>query len=214
MRTFVRQRKNSIKTEKMSSIAKTKDYLVDVAQRLFAQYGKTNVTMNDIATESQKGRRTLYTYFSNKDDIYLAVIKNELAILREKLEEVTNKDIPPDEKLTEYIFVRQNAIKDAILRNGSLHADFFRDIYEVQRARRRIDVIEHKIIKKIFDDGVAQNIFEIEDTNLASLIFLYSLKGIETPFTQKKISNYIEKRHEQIMKAIFYGIKTSPKKSV
>ena len=189
------------------SIAKTKDYLVDVARRLFAQYGKTNVTMNDIAAESQKGRRTLYTYFSSKDEIYSAVIKNELAILLNKLETVANKNIPPDKKLLEYIFVRQNAISDAISRNGSLRADFFRDIYEVQRSRRRIDIIEQKILKKILDDGVAQHIFDIEDTYLASLITLYALKGLETPFTRKKMSNYVEGRQGQIIKSIFYGIK-------
>ena len=195
------------KKEKTMSIAKTKDYLVDVARRLFAQYGKTNVTMNDIATVSQKGRRTLYTYFSSKDEIYLAVIKNEVAILLTKLEAVATKNIPPDEKLSEYIYVRQNAISDSIARNGSLRADFFRDIYEVQRSRRRIDLIEQKMIKKVLDDGVAQNLFAIEDTNLASLIILYALKGMETPFTRKKMSKYIESRYNKIVNAIFRGIK-------
>jgi AcrR family transcriptional regulator len=59
-------------------ISKTRQMLVDVARQLFAKSGKNNVTMNDIATASQKGRRTLYTYFKNKNDIYLAVIDREL----------------------------------------------------------------------------------------------------------------------------------------
>jgi AcrR family transcriptional regulator len=42
-------------------IAKTKDILVDVARKLFAEKGFENTTMNDIALASQKGRRTLYT---------------------------------------------------------------------------------------------------------------------------------------------------------
>ena len=45
--------------------------------------------MNDIAAASGRGRRTLYTYFKNKEEIYYAVIEEELEHLSEKLDEVT-----------------------------------------------------------------------------------------------------------------------------
>ena len=60
---------------------KTKAKLVDVARQLFAKMGVENTTMNDIAVASKKGRRTLYTYFKSKDEIYLAVVESELDIL-------------------------------------------------------------------------------------------------------------------------------------
>ena len=49
------------------SISKTRQKLVDVARQLFAKNGLENTTMNDIATQSGKGRRTLYTYFKSKE---------------------------------------------------------------------------------------------------------------------------------------------------
>ena len=52
--------------------------MVDVARQLFAMNGMENTTMNDIALASKKGRRTLYTYFKSKEDIYYAVIESEL----------------------------------------------------------------------------------------------------------------------------------------
>ena len=52
--------------------------LIEVARQLFAENGKKDVTMNDIAAASKKGRRTLYTYFNNKEEIYRAVIDKEL----------------------------------------------------------------------------------------------------------------------------------------
>lgn len=58
--------------------SRTKKLLIEVARKLFAERGKKNVTMNDIAEASGKGRRTLYTYFKNKDEIYKAVIDSEL----------------------------------------------------------------------------------------------------------------------------------------
>jgi AcrR family transcriptional regulator len=188
-------------------ISKTRQMLVDVARQLFAKSGKNNVTMNDIATASQKGRRTLYTYFKNKNDIYLAVIERELALLMEKLHEVMAKELPPDEKLIDYIFTRQYAIKEAVSRNGSLRADFFRDIYEVEHARRKVDIFETKMIKEILDQGVEQGLFVCEDTELGSLITLYALKGLETPFMRERVSNRIDMHKEDFVRFIFDGLK-------
>ena len=52
------------------TVLKTRAKLVDVARQLFAKKGVEATTMNDIAVASKKGRRTLYTYFKSKDQIY------------------------------------------------------------------------------------------------------------------------------------------------
>lgn len=57
--------------------------LIEVSRELFAKHGKRNITMNDIAEASRKGRRTLYTYFSNKEDIFKAVVDKEINYLSE-----------------------------------------------------------------------------------------------------------------------------------
>ena len=56
------------------AVSKTRAKLVDVARQLFAKNGVDDTTMNDIAVASKKGRRTLYTYFKSKEDIYMAVV--------------------------------------------------------------------------------------------------------------------------------------------
>ena len=70
--------------------------LVDVARQLFARMGVDNTTMNDIAQASRKGRRTLYTYFKSKNEIYLAVVESELDQLHKMLVDVASKDLPAD----------------------------------------------------------------------------------------------------------------------
>ena len=75
------------------AVSKTRTRVVDVARGLFAKQGRENTTMNDIAVASGKGRRTLYTYFKNKEDIYFAVIDTELEHLSAQLSEVANKRI-------------------------------------------------------------------------------------------------------------------------
>ncbi|MBQ7056384.1 MAG: helix-turn-helix transcriptional regulator, partial [Bacteroidaceae bacterium] len=80
------------------SVSKTRKKLVDVARELFARKGFDNTTMNDIAQASQKGRRTLYTYFRNKEELYNAVVECELDRLSETMDELANRNIAPERK--------------------------------------------------------------------------------------------------------------------
>ena len=116
-------------------MSKTRDMLVDVARQLFAREGVENTTMNDIAKASKKGRRTLYTYFKSKNEIYDAVVESELAHLVVGLHTVVPQNIAADEKLVKYVFRRMDAIKDVVFRNGTLRAEFFRDIWRVEQVR-------------------------------------------------------------------------------
>ena len=42
-------------------VKKTRDKFIEVARQLFARKGVENTTMHDIASASDKGRRTIYT---------------------------------------------------------------------------------------------------------------------------------------------------------
>lgn len=129
---------------------KTRDKLIDIARQLFAHKGIENTTMNDIAIAAEKGRRTIYTYFKNKRDIYNAVIESESEIVLKRLKDIAALPIPADQKLMEFIFQRFEAMKDLVFRNGSLRAGFFRDIRKVERARKATTPKEISILQKFF----------------------------------------------------------------
>ena len=181
--------------------------LIEVARQLFAKNGKKEVTMNDIAEASKKGRRTLYTYFNNKEEIYKAVIDKELDTIIERLLVVSKQDAEPDIKLTNHILTHLDAVKDVVNRNGSLRADFFHDIYEVERKRRKIDVKEIALIRAIIAEGVEKNIFKRMDLNLSSIIIFYAIKGLEVPYIRQNISSEFEKSKNSIVEFVFQGIK-------
>ncbi|MDR1699483.1 MAG: TetR/AcrR family transcriptional regulator [Prevotellaceae bacterium] len=168
----------------MEKASKTYTMLVDVARKLFAEMGYANTTMNDIAGASQKGRRTLYTYFKSKEEIYFAVIKQERSRLIHQSEEILKKDISAEQKLIEYIYTRMDTIRDIILRNGSLRAEFFNDLQELEKVRRRLDIQDIRIIKKILAEGVEQQIFDIRDLDLAAMLIHYAMRGLEVPYTK------------------------------
>lgn len=188
-------------------MSNTKKMLIEVARQLFAEKGKKEVTMNDIAEASKKGRRTLYTYFNNKEEIYKAVIDKELDTILDRLNIVSAQKAEPDVKLTNHILTHLDAVKDVVNRNGSLRADFFHDIYEVERKRRKIDVMEIALIRTIITEGIEKNIFKRMDIELSSIIIFYAIKGLEVPYIRQNISTEFEKNKNSIVEFVFQGIK-------
>ena len=188
-------------------MSNTRKMLIEVARQLFARSGKKEVTMNDIAEASKKGRRTLYTYFNNKEEIYKAVIDKELDTILERLSLVSAQKLEPDEKLTSHILTHLDAVKDVVNRNGSLRADFFHDIYEVERKRRKIDVLEITLIRSIIVEGIKKNIFKRMDPDLSSMIIFYAIKGLEVPYIRQNINSEFEKNKNSIVEFVFQGIK-------
>lgn len=130
-------------------VRKTRDKFIEVARQLFARKGVENTTMNDIASASDKGRRTIYTYFKSKTEIFNAVIESETDDLLERLTYIVHKDIPPEEKLYEYVECRFETVREIVKRNGSLRAGFFRDVRKVERARKLISAKEVELLSDV-----------------------------------------------------------------
>ena len=161
---------------------KTRLLLIDAARQLFAKQGFENTTMNDIAEVSGKGRRTLYTYFKNKEEVYSAVIDGELMRISTTFLAVARKQIPPLEKLVELIFAHLSLMKEAVERNGNLRAKFFRNIWQVESVRKKYDKKEHDIFAKTLAEGVQTGVFDIDDILLYTDIVQACAKGLEVPY--------------------------------
>ena len=169
------------------SISKTRQKLLEVARDLFAHKGLEATTMNDIAAASGRGRRTLYTYFRNKEDIYYAVIEEELNRLSEKMDEVADKNTEPEEKIFALIYAHLSVIRDTVARNGSLRAEFFRNIWMVEKVRKAFDMEERRILTKVLEEGVEKGRFRVENVGLMADIFHYSIKGLEVPYIYDRL---------------------------
>ncbi len=187
------------------TVSKTKARLVDVARQLFAKMGVENTTMNDIALASKKGRRTLYTYFKSKDEIYLAVVESELNILLDMMKRVAEKDISPDKKIIEMIYTRLDAVKEVVYRNGTLRANFFRDIWRVEKVRKKFDAKEIQLFKAVLQEGKEKGVFQIDDVNMTADLMHYCVKGIEVPYIRGQIGPDLddETRDRYVVSLVF-----------
>ena len=190
-------------------VSKTREKLIEVARQLFAHKGVENTTMNDIASASEKGRRTIYTYFKSKRDIYNAVVKNESELIVERLSVIPGQDVSPEEKLMNFIFIRFEAIKELVTRNGSLRAGFFRDVRKVERARRGTLSQECSVLMSILKEGVDKGVFSIKHIDKTAKVMLLCLQGLDVPYVRDSFAEMdIEKNklREYIHDFILNGI--------
>ena len=174
------------------TVLKTRAKLVDVARQLFAKKGVEATTMNDIAVASKKGRRTLYTYFKSKDQIYMAVVESELKMLSDTMDKVAKKPTVRDEKILELITTHLDIIKMAVYRNGTLRADFFRDIWRVEAMRKYFDNNEIKLFREVLREGKEQGLFDIDNVEITADILHYCIKGIEVPYIRGQIGEDLD----------------------
>lgn len=188
------------------AVSKTRAKLVDIARQLFARNGVNETTMNDIAVASQKGRRTLYTYFKSKEEIYMAVVESELEMLSEALEKVASEKIAPDLKILKMIETHLDTIKLIVRRNGTLRASFFRDIWRVERVRRKFNLNEINLFKQILIEGKEQGLFNVDNVDILANILHYCIKGIEVPYIRGKIGEDLEdQKGWEYVARIVYG---------
>lgn len=189
------------------NVSKTKTKIVEVARQLFANNGIAETTMNDIAKASGKGRRTLYTYFRSKEEVYLACVSSELKIIGESFSSVLKMDVAPDEKIKKLVEVHLSTYKNAVIRNGNLHGQFFRNILEVEKVRKKLDRKEIVMIAGIIRDGNKEGLFNVKDERRTALVILQSLKGLEVPYIRDTV--FFKKDGDSslfLFDFLFYGL--------
>jgi len=92
------------------------------AEELFKKAGFRAVTMELVAREADVAKATLYSYFKNKDELYLAVCARMAGILRSAVAAALAKpDASLDARLADAVIAKQRPIFTLV--RGSAHAE-------------------------------------------------------------------------------------------
>jgi AcrR family transcriptional regulator len=81
----------------------TAEVIVDGAMRALARHGTSRVSMTDICREARVSRGTLYRYFSNRDDVLIAVNKHIMSKMRETLDAAVADNPSPEARLRQVL---------------------------------------------------------------------------------------------------------------
>ena len=83
---------------------KTKYKFINAAKTLFVRKGYDDTTMIDIAEEAGLSRRTLYSYFESKVEVFQAVVNSEVEKILTQLSDIAKQNMPVQQKIVEFIF--------------------------------------------------------------------------------------------------------------
>lgn len=175
-----------------TKLSRTKNQIISVAKSLFSEMSVYKATMNDIATAAKMSRRTLYTHFKSKEEIYQYVVEDEVAQINAKLQKAADSFLPPDRKLKLYILERFNVIDNLVRHNKYIRYDFIFNRLRVDHLRKKIDIKERQLLAEIIKAGKEQQLFRVNDPEVFARTLLLMFKSLEHAFiiTGHRNKNY------------------------
>ena len=159
--------------------SKTREKLIESAQQLFIRKGVENTTIGDIANASDKGRRTIYTYFKDKKEIYSAVIERESDKMVSEITNATSNCDTASEKLTAFIDIRFSQAKNVSSPYFTIKSLLSMDFGRTEKVRRMASEKEARLLDEIIAQGIADGEFDRDKAQLMLKVLQQTLKVID-----------------------------------
>lgn len=183
-----------------------KEAIVNVARHIFSRFGFKKTTMDEIAIASRKGKSSIYYYFASKEEIFQAVVEKEASILKQELIKAIGEADSPTQKLKAHVLVRMGTMEKLANFYSAIKDDYLSHLDFIEKIRKKYDLEEIQMMQNILNEGVENNIFEIEDTSLAAIAIVTALKGMEIPLFWGVEEKDIERRLDHLILILFNGI--------
>ena len=169
----------------------TREKILLVAARMFGKYGFQKTTIDEIARTAHKAKGSVYYYFKSKEELFLAVVTQEINVIKSGLTRVIVDSQDATGMIRQYLMSRMILMKDALNYHESLKADLVGDFSFLNESREDFTRFEIDLMKAILDRGVRENKFQIKDTQATAQVIILAMKAIEIPFYhQHKIAEY------------------------
>ncbi len=135
----------------------TKSKIIEGAAELFRKYGIKSVTMDIIATNLGISKRTIYEYFSDKDELLIGVFEN----MSKKQKEVVSQIINESENIISAIFKLIHITLDHFY---NMSPGFIEDIKKIHREliikkKIKFEIPDFKNNQQLIDRGIKEKLF-------------------------------------------------------
>lgn len=164
---------------------------MQVAAKMFSKYGFQKTTVDEIARTAHKAKGSVYYYYASKEDLFKAVVEQEINVLKAGLTRVIIDSTDANGMIRNYLMNRMILMKNATNYHETLKADFIESYEFLSQVRESFTRFEIEVMKGILDRGVRENAFQIQDTLATSQVIILAIKAIEIPFYhQHRLSEY------------------------
>lgn len=176
------------------------------SKEMFAQYGYTKVTMEEIAESLGISKKTLYKHFGNKEFIVREIIQCTKCEMRDSITAIIgDKSLQFVDRLKKLLaFIGSQA--------GKFHGPMIRDImrnnpsiWEEIKEFRRQNTIEN--ISKLIAEGVEQGIFRKDiNQNVITYAYVGAIHTMIVPEIVDQLHVPPEEMFRDIIRMLFEGI--------
>jgi TetR/AcrR family transcriptional regulator len=149
----------------------TKELLLNAAQKRFAYYGLSKVTMDEIAADVGLSKAALYYYFKTKEEIFKEVVIREIDQYSAEMKNVVAQKTRASEKLLAFVQLRFK-ISNELQNLKKVSIDYGIDL-RTQLGHTMIEYRENELqyITSIIELGISSCEFrEVSAEKTASLI--------------------------------------------
>ena len=186
--------------------------IIDAAERLFFSKGYNSSTMDEVAKEAGFTKKTLYSYFTSKEQIYEKITERGYLILNNLFLEALEKE----KNSSEILKIR--AMGYSFLKFERNYSGYFKAIFESEGSILECEDLEQTtldMLQKCIKDGIKKGeITNKIDYVSISLILWSSLMGFINTFSRKEkyIKDYFKKDIREVTENGFDFILNSIKK--
>lgn len=147
-----------------------KEQIMDIAEKLFAEYGYEAVSTRKLASEAHVNVAMISYYFGSKEELYLAVIERRIISLKSATHITEDKSLSHFDKL--YLLI--DMIIDRFFENRLFHQIMYREMGMTNRSKIFHFMMDKwmnnfSILKGIIEDGIEQKVFKKVDAGLTIL---------------------------------------------
>ena len=181
--------------------------VIAAAQKLFARFGPSKTSVEEIAREAGFSKATVYNYFSGKEAVVAGVIENDRKALIAKLREAIDGAVDPLASLRAFFLVRFREIQRHQHTYRAGREDFLRHMPQVAKAIEINRKEERKLIEDVLRRGVDEGFFRpFKDIHLAADILFTTAIGLTFPIFGRPVASSAKDRVEGLVEFLLAGI--------
>lgn len=158
------------------------DGIVHAAQRRFASFGYSKVTMDEIAEDVGMAKASLYYYFPTKEAIFRSVVQYEQQEFLTQANGVLQQKSAADLKLLEYVRLRLK-LTQRLNNLSHFHQQGWHEIKPIFNDLFAT-FVEHEIrcVLHILQEGKKTGEFQLEHPQKTASMILHVLQGLRMRF--------------------------------
>lgn len=184
-----------------------KGIVIQAAKSIFARYGFKKTTMDEIAKATHLAKSSIYHYFRSKEEIFEAILEQEMQTLMADVRQAVMAENSPPEKLRAFFRSRLHAMQNATNFYSVFIDEYFEHYTYIEGLRKSFDAQEMKFVAGIVEDGINAGVFAIDKIEAIIVAIRAALRGIEYYYiVVEKNFNKIKKVQDLILKTLLYGI--------